>query len=98
MINALHIDFTAIDVIGQGSLENMLDLNIPNGAALHSKQIVLLVHLAPIHHHTDFLFEDAVQPNPHASAVALPEGVRNIHFYILFYDLVEGGLGYFFML
>ena len=35
----------------------------------------------------EFLFQNGIQPEPGASAVALPERVRHIHLYILLRDL-----------
>ena len=40
------------------------------------------------------LFQDAVQPNAGAAAIAFPEGVSNVHLHILFDDLIKGGLGH----
>ena len=67
----------------------MLDLNIPDGAALHGKQIVLLIDLASVHHPADFLFQNTVQPDSGGAAIAFPERVCNVHFHIFFNNLVE---------
>ena len=40
MVNAFHVNFTATYVIGQCSLQDMLDLNILNGTTLHSEEIM----------------------------------------------------------
>ena len=48
VVDAFPIDFTAIDIIGQGGLEDMLDFDILNGATLHSKKIIFFIHLAPV--------------------------------------------------
>ena len=90
VVDAFHIDLTAIDFVGQGIFQNILYFNIFNRTALHSEQIVLFINLAPIDNLAEFLFENAIKPNACASAVALTERVGNIHFHIFFYNLVKG--------
>ena len=86
MVNALHKHFPAVYLIGQSRAENMLDLNIPDGAALHGKQIVLLIDLASVHHPADFLFRNTVQPDSGGAAIAFPKLNKSqilFHFIIL---------------
>ena len=70
MVDAFHIDFTAIDVIGQSSLQDMLDFDILNGAALHSEMIIFLFNLAPVNNLVKLGFENEVEPNTSAAPVS----------------------------
>ena len=36
-----------------------------------------------------------IQPDAGGASVALAEGVGDVHFYVLFHDLIKGGLGHF---
>ena len=46
VVDAFQIYLTALDVIGQSSLENMLDFNVPDGAAFHGEKIIFLINPA----------------------------------------------------
>lgn len=78
MVNAFHIDFAAIDVRGQSSLQNMLDFNILNGATLHSEKIIFLINPAPVNDLVKFSLENQIQPNTSAAPISFSEGVGDI--------------------
>lgn len=46
MVDALHVNLSEPGIIGQSLPENVLDLSVPDGTALHGKQIVFLIHAA----------------------------------------------------
>lgn len=54
VVDAVPIHLTAADLIGQCRLQQHLDLHILDGAALHCKEIILFIHLAPVHDLADF--------------------------------------------
>ena len=84
MVDALHIDLAAMDIVGQGVFQDMLDLDILNWAALHCQQIVLFINLTPIDHLADLLLENAIH------ATKLEDDIHNR--YITFKaDLEENG-------
>ena len=95
MVDAFHIDFTAVDVIGQGSFQDMLDFDILNGATLHSEKIIFLIHLAPVNDLVKLGFENKVEPNTSTAPITFSEGVGDIHFYVLLDDLIESRLRHF---
>ena len=70
-VHALHINLPVVDLVGQGRFQKGFDLQIFDRAALHRQQIVLLVYPAPVNDLTEFLFQNSVQPEPGASAIAL---------------------------
>ena len=39
VVDALHIDLTAIDLVGQSRFQQNLDLHVLDGAALHGQQV-----------------------------------------------------------
>ncbi len=63
VINAFHIEITAIDIIGQGFFQQVINFDIFYRAALHSQQVVLFIHFAPIDNRAEFLLKNAIQPN-----------------------------------
>ncbi len=83
MVDAFHIDFTAIHVIRKSSLQEMLDFDILNWATLHSEKIIFLIHLAPVNDFVKLSLENEVEPNTSAAPIAFSEGVGDIHFHIL---------------
>ena len=91
-VYAFHIDLPIIDLVRQRGLQQHLDFQVLHWAALHGQQIVLLVHMAPIHNLFQLFLQDRVQPKPGTPAVALPKRVGNIHLNILFDDLIIGRL------
>ena len=94
-VNPFHVNLPVVNLIRQSLSEEVLDLNIPNGAAFHSQKVILFVHQAPVYHLAQLLFQDQVQPNPGAAAVTLPEGVGYVHLHILLHDLLKRGLRHF---
>ena len=74
LINASRINFSAVDIVSQSSFEYIFNLNISDGAALHSKKIIIFFHLAPINDHMKFSFENEIQPNSSNASIAFPEG------------------------
>lgn len=92
MVDAFHIDFTAIDVIGQSSLEDMLDFNILDGTTLHREKKIFFTHPAPVNDLVKLGFETQIQPNTSAAPISFSEGVGDIHFHVLFHDLIKSGL------
>ena len=91
-VDALHIDQPVCDPVCEGCTEQGFDLHVLDGAALHGKEIIALIHTAPVDDLMQLLFQDAVQPDAGAAAVAFPEGMGHIHLHILLDDLIKGGL------
>ena len=85
MVDAFHIDLTAVDFVGQGIFQNILYFDIFNRTALHSEQIVLFIDFAPINNLAELLFENGILDN-------LPAGkfstLQTIHKY-LFGDIYD---------
>ena len=73
-VDALHIDQPVCDPVCEGCTEQGFDLHVLDGAALHGKEIIALIHPAPVNDLMQLLFQDAVQPDAGAAAIALPEG------------------------
>ncbi len=61
---------TSIDVISQSSLENLLECNVPDGAAFHSDKVIFLINPAPFNNPVKFGFENVVKPNTNAAAIS----------------------------
>ena len=75
--------------------EDMLDFDILNGATLHSEKIIFFIDFAPVNDLVKLGFENQIQPNTSAAPISFSEGVGDIHFHILFDDLIKRGLGHF---
>ena len=55
----------------------------------------ILVNLAPVDNLADFCFQHMVKPDSCTATVALSERVCNVHFDILFYNLIKIALWHF---
>ena len=86
VVDSLHEHLSIIDLIGQRDFQQVFDLYIFDGAALHRQQIILLVDFAPIDDHSQFLFQHQVEPDTCCSAIALAEWVGHIHFHIFLFE------------
>ena len=95
VVNAFHVHLTAVNFIGQCVFQDIFYLDIPYGTALHCKQIIFRVNLAPVDNLADFRFLHMVKPDSCTATVALSEWVRNVHFDILFYNLIKIALRHF---
>ena len=95
VVDALHIDLSAIHIIGECVFQKVFDFNIFYRAALHCKKIIFFIHLAPINDLMKFGFENEVELNAGAAPVALPKGVGDIHFHILLDDFIKSRLRHF---
>ena len=96
MVDALHIDVPAVDLVRKRVLQNVLDLRVPDRTAFHRQQIILFIHAAPVDHLVQLDFQQMIQPDAGAAPVALTEGVGNVHLHIFLDDLIERGLRHLF--
>ncbi len=94
-VYAFHIGFAVGGFRSQGRAEEIFDFGIHNGAALHGEEVETFINLAPIHNFTKFLFEDAIKPDAGGAAVALAEGVGDIHLNVFGADFIKSVLGHF---
>ena len=88
-VDAFHIDFAVIDFFGQSSVQQRFYLHILDRAALHCKKVIFFIHPAPVDDLMQFFFQNSIQPDSGASAIALPKRMRHIHLHILLDDLIE---------
>ena len=61
VIDAPHTDRAVVDFVRQRPLQQTLDLYVPDRAALHRQQVVLLVDPAPIDDYAQLFPENQVQ-------------------------------------
>ena len=73
-VDAFHIDFAVIDFFGQSSVQQRFYLHILDRAALHRKKVIFFIHPAPVDDLMQFFFQNSIQPDSGASAIALPNG------------------------
>ena len=62
IVDALHEDLAVINLVGQGTLQQLMDATAVRMAGNHSIKIIPFVYLTPVYAHLQALLEYQVEP------------------------------------
>ena len=89
LFNSLENHFPIINLIRQIRLYQKPQFQVVYRTSFHCLQILYLINFCPVRYFPQTFFEDHVQPDSRASAIALHKRVCHIHFHILCDDFLK---------